>query len=98
MRHNIKKDLTKRYNYKQLELLRLSYLALKNNRILNLKERLKAQEHLDDFNLASYTKIRNRCIITGWGRSVLRNWGISRVKFRELADQGYINGIKRASW
>lgn len=44
------------------------------------------------------SRIRNRCIMTGRSRSVIKEWKMSRMKFRELADQGYISGIRRSSW
>ena len=47
---------------------------------------------------ASPVRVRNRCALTGRSRGYLRKFGISRIKFRELANEGYIPGIKKASW
>lgn len=44
------------------------------------------------------SKIRNRCILTGRSRGIIKEWQISRIKFKLLADQGLIPGIRRASW
>ena len=41
---------------------------------------------------------RNRCKITGRPRGYMRQFGISRITFREMASQGLIPGIKKASW
>ncbi len=41
---------------------------------------------------------RNRCKITGRPRGYMRQFGISRITFREMASQGLIPGVKKASW
>ena len=41
---------------------------------------------------------RNRCQITGRARGVYRKFGISRIVLRELALQGMIPGMRKASW
>uniref|UniRef100_A0A7C8ZGP7 Small ribosomal subunit protein uS14m n=1 Tax=Opuntia streptacantha TaxID=393608 RepID=A0A7C8ZGP7_OPUST len=47
---------------------------------------------------SSSTRIRNRCIFTGRPRAVYENFRMSRIVFRELASQGRLHGIKKASW
>lgn len=47
---------------------------------------------------ASPVRLRNRCALTGRGRGYIRKFGLSRIKFRELASGGYIPGITKASW
>jgi len=47
---------------------------------------------------SSPTRVKNRCAITGRGRGYLRAFGLSRIQFRELAREGKIPGIKKASW
>lgn len=47
---------------------------------------------------ASPVRIKNRCSMTGRARGYLRAFGLSRIKFRELANEGKIPGIKKASW
>jgi len=44
------------------------------------------------------TRLRNRCSITGRPRGYMRIFGISRIQFREMASNGLIPGIKKASW
>ena len=44
------------------------------------------------------TRKRNRCRITGRARGVYRKFGISRIVLRELALQGMIPGMRKASW
>jgi small subunit ribosomal protein S14 len=47
---------------------------------------------------ASPTRLRNRCKITGRPRGYMRQFGISRIMFREMANFGLIPGVKKASW
>lgn len=47
---------------------------------------------------SSLAKIRNRCIVSNRSRSVYRALGLSRIKFRDLASQGLLFGIRKASW
>ncbi len=41
---------------------------------------------------------RNRCKLTGRTRGYMRQFGISRITFREMASSGLIPGVKKASW
>ena len=49
---------------------------------------------------ANSSKVRkhNRCGLTGRPRGYMRQFGISRVTFREMALSGKIPGVKKASW
>lgn len=47
---------------------------------------------------ANPTRIKNRCSLTGRGRGFIGKYGISRIKFRELALDGRIPGVRKASW
>lgn len=47
---------------------------------------------------ASPTRIRNRCQMTGRPRAYIRQFGLSRVTFREMALNGLIPGVRKASW
>ena len=44
------------------------------------------------------TRKVNRCQITGRARGVYRKFGVSRIVLRELALQGMIPGMRKASW
>lgn len=46
----------------------------------------------------SATRIKVRCSLTGRARGVYRKFGLSRIKFRELALEGKIPGVIKASW
>jgi small subunit ribosomal protein S14 len=43
-------------------------------------------------------RMHNRCKLTGRSRGYMRQFGISRITFREMALSGLIPGIKKASW
>ncbi len=47
---------------------------------------------------ASPVRLHNRCQLTGRPRGYMRQFGISRVTFREMAVEGKIPGVKKASW
>jgi len=47
---------------------------------------------------ASPVRLNNRCLITGRSRGYMRAFGISRIIFREMAREGKIPGIRKASW
>ncbi|MCR9153270.1 MAG: 30S ribosomal protein S14 [Croceimicrobium sp.] len=47
---------------------------------------------------ASPVRLHNRCKLTGRPRGYMRQFGVSRVTFREMANQGLIPGVKKASW
>ncbi len=47
---------------------------------------------------ASPVRLHNRCKLTGRPKGYMRQFGISRVVFREIANQGLIPGVKKASW
>ena len=40
----------------------------------------------------------NRCSITGRPKGYIRQFGISRIQFREMASAGLIPGVRKASW
>ncbi|MDO8624405.1 MAG: 30S ribosomal protein S14 [bacterium] len=47
---------------------------------------------------SSPVRIKNRCAVTGRSRGYMRSFGLSRIQFRELAREGKIPGVKKASW
>jgi small subunit ribosomal protein S14 len=47
---------------------------------------------------SSKTRLRNRCALTGRPRGYVRMFGICRIKFRDLASDGKIPGVTKASW
>lgn len=47
---------------------------------------------------SSPVRLKNRCKLTGRPRAYIRRFGVSRIKFRELALAGKIPGVKKTSW
>ncbi|MEX0983214.1 MAG: 30S ribosomal protein S14 [Bacteroidales bacterium] len=43
-------------------------------------------------------RLHNRCKITGRPKGYMRQFGISRITFREMASSGLIPGVRKASW
>lgn len=44
------------------------------------------------------TRLNNRCLFSGRAKGFLRDFGISRHFFRELAHEGLLPGVKKSSW
>jgi small subunit ribosomal protein S14 len=47
---------------------------------------------------SSPVRLVRRCSLTGRPRAVLRKFGLSRISFRELALEGKVPGVIKASW
>ena len=47
---------------------------------------------------SSKVRMHNRCKLTGRPKGYMRQFGISRIDFREMASEGLIPGVKKASW
>ena len=47
---------------------------------------------------ANANRVRNRCELTGRPRGVFRDFKLGRSKFRDLANNGLIPGVTKASW
>ncbi|AUC20731.1 MULTISPECIES: 30S ribosomal protein S14 [Polaribacter] len=68
-------------------------------------EKRKALKEAGDYDAlqklpknASPVRMHNRCKLTGRPKGYMRQFGLSRVTFREMANQGLIPGVKKASW
>ena len=66
------------------------------------RAKLKAEGNWDALDAlpknSSKVRLRNRCAITGRGKGYIRYFGVSRLVFREMALDGKIPGVKKASW
>jgi small subunit ribosomal protein S14 len=47
---------------------------------------------------ASPVRLHNRCMLSGRPKGYMRLFGISRINFREMASNGLIPGVRKASW
>lgn len=63
------------------------------------EEAYEAARKLQDLPLNSNPiRLHNRCKLTGRPRGYIRQFGLSRIQFREMASKGLIPGVKKASW
>ncbi|KAM6584263.1 hypothetical protein CsatB_011265 [Cannabis sativa] len=83
----------------QFELRRRLYKAISNDPSLPDEVREENRYKLAKLpRNSSFTRIRNRCVFTGRARGVYAAFRMSRLVFRDLANKGMLNGIKKASW
>ncbi|MDR2267853.1 MAG: 30S ribosomal protein S14 [Holosporaceae bacterium] len=69
------------------------------NRTMDAAQRFAAQLKLAAMpRMSSATRIRNRCMVTGRARGVYRKFNISRIMLREMAAEGLVPGVRKASW
>lgn len=93
-REEKRRRLVKKYAAKRAELL-----AIIGDQSRSVEERMDARLKLQSLpRNASPTRLRNRCQLTGRPRGVFRKFGLCRNKIRELAMQGEIPGVVKASW
>ena len=66
------------------------------------RAKLQADGNFDALQLlprnSSPVRLRNRCSITGKPRGYIRIFGLCRNQFREMASNGKIPGVTKASW
>ena len=67
-----------------------------------LRAKLKAAGDYDALDTLSRNsnpiRLHNRCLLTGRPKGYMRKFGICRVKFRQMALDGKIPGVTKASW
>jgi small subunit ribosomal protein S14 len=71
-------------------------------RFAEKRAKLKAEGDFQELSRlpknSSPVRLHNRCKLTGRPKGYMRQFGISRIAFRELASKGLIPGVKKASW
>ena len=93
--HNIhRKTLVERYATKRKELIKKV-----NDTSLSYEERQLFRLKLEKLPKNSNpNRVRNRCNLTGRPRAYYRRFGLSRFSLREMASNGLIPGVTKASW
>ncbi len=93
--HNIhRKTLVERYAAKRKDLIKKI-----NDTSLSFEERQVFRLKLEKLPKNSNpNRVRNRCNLTGRPRSYYRRFGLSRISLREMASNGLIPGVTKASW
>jgi len=96
---SIQKNQRRRDTVERFQAKRAALLAVLKDANRPFEEREQARRKLmklpRDINP---NRIRNRCLLTGRPRAYLRKFGLSRVRFRELALVAEIPGVRKASW
>lgn len=98
MKAFLEKNKKQRSIFRQKEKQRFILKYLCSNRILNLKKRCALHFFFQDFSFISFVRIKNCCVKCFYTRSVLRYFRLSRFKFRNVASNGKIFGLIKASW
>ena len=95
----INRDEKRRATVAQFAKKREALLAVINDASLSDVERYEARLKFQQLpHNASPSRLRNRCQLTGRPRGVFRKFGMCRNKIRELAFDGKIPGVVKASW
>ncbi len=93
-REEKRRRTVKKYAAKRAELISVIEDAQRSD-----EERMQARLKMQQLpRNASPTRLRNRCQLTGRPRGVFRKFGLCRNKIRELAMQGEVPGVVKASW
>ena len=89
-----RKQMVAKYRSRRLELK-----AVMSDMERTPEERAEAGRRLRKLPRNSCpNRVRSRCQETGRARAVYRKFGLSRISFRELALEGEIPGVTKASW
>lgn len=65
----------------------------------SLKEKLDLHRKLQQLpKNSSKVRLHNRCLVTGRPKGYYRDFGLSRHVLREMAHEGLLPGVRKASW
>lgn len=94
VKNNRRRELAEKYEAKRAELRKIIASADASD-----EDRENAQVKLQKMPRdTSRIRVRNRCELTGRPRAYYRDFKLSRIALRELAHQGLIPGVTKASW
>jgi small subunit ribosomal protein S14 len=92
--NNKRKAVVDRYRTKRQELRDI----IKSPKY-SFEDKMEARRKMDNLpRMSIETRIRNRCEVTGRSRGFYRKFKMSRLSFRQLASNGLIPGVTKASW
>ena len=95
----VEKDLVRRRFFRTIEKKRSFFKFMQQNLSLSFKSRKRYSEILHFYPVnSSISRIRNRCVLTGRGRSIYRDFRLSRMQLRHMASFGLLMGVKKSSW
>ncbi len=94
----VKNERRKKQSQKQLALRKELRKKVRDEKVSE-EERFEAQLKLQSLpRNTCENRVRNRCELTGRSRGYYRAFGLSRIKFRELALRGMLPGVTKSSW
>ena len=94
----INRNLKRQATVKKYANVRQSLLVILANSQASFEEKDEARKKLQNLpRNSSFTRLRNRCELTGRPRGYYRRFGLGRNKLRELAMSGQIPGMIKAS-
>lgn len=89
----------KRKNLVQKYLKKRQQLKLQIKKSMFLEEKFNIHTKLQKLPRNSApTRLHNRCMISGRPKGFYRDFGVSRHFVRELAHEGFLPGLQKASW
>lgn len=95
----IEKNKHRKRMVEKYKAVRAELKSIIMDRSLDPEERFGATLRLAELpRNSSKVRVRNRCIMTGRPRAYYRKFGLSRIALRDLASQGQIPGVVKASW
>lgn len=92
-REKKRQKLVEKYAPKREELKEQIAQASSQQEKMNLNRQLQQLPRA-----SSPTRLRNRCWVTGRSRGYYRDFGLSRHVLREMAHEGLLPGVTKASW
>jgi small subunit ribosomal protein S14 len=94
VKNNRRKELIERYRDRRAELT-----AIIKDPETSYEEKREAYQALAKMPRdSSATRYRNRCGVSGRPRGYFRKFGMSRIAVRQLAHNGELPGVRKASW
>jgi ribosomal protein S14 len=96
IKNKLKNDFNKRFLNHKLDIPHLILHTIVTNKIIHKNKRNQLAIHFQN-NRGLVSKLRNRCLITARPRALIKLFKISRIKFKDFSDIGFLPGIKRSS-
>ena len=94
VKNNQRKELVDRYSDRRAKLISI----IKDPKTSYVDKRIAYNKIEKMPRDANSIRVRNRCNLTGRPRGVYRRFGLSRITLREMANNGLIPGVTKASW
>ena len=94
VKNNQRKELVDRYSDRRAKLISI----IKDPKTSYVDKRIAYNKIEKMPRDANPIRVRNRCNLTGRPRGVYRRFGLSRITLREMANNGLIPGVTKASW